>query len=156
MRKLCSDIGEVLSCGAHMRELRRTRAGSLSEENGLVTLHELSGAQDDFEAGNEIPLRAMIRPMETALYAIPQIMIRDSAVDAVCHGAELAIPGIVKVDSQLEKNKPLAVTTLKGEAVALGRALLGLPEILEKESGLAVKTERVLMERGTYPAMWKR
>lgn len=155
IRKLCFDIGEVLGCGAHMRELRRVHAGPFTEDSGLVTLHELSAAQSEFEAGNEAPLRAIIKPMEIALEALPEIVIRDSAVDAVCHGAELAIPGIVKLDASVERNKPVAIFTLKGEAVALGRALLGLGEVLDQEKGVAVKTERVLMERGTYPALWK-
>lgn len=156
MRKLCSDIGEVLSCGAHMRELRRTRAGPFKEENGLVTLHQLSAAQSDFEAGNEAPLRSLIQPMEVAVRTIPQIIIRDSAVDAICHGAELALPGIVKLDSAIERNTPVALFTLKGEAVALGRALMASREMLDQERGVAVKTERVLMERGTYPQLWKK
>ena len=156
IRKLCSDIGEVLGCGAHMRELRRTRAGPLTENTGIVTLHELSVAQTELEAGNEAPMRAMIKPMEIALGALPQIVIRDSAVDAVCHGADLAIPGIVKLDSMIEKTKPVALFSLKGEAVALGRALMTSREILDQEKGVAVKTERVLMERGTYPSLWKR
>jgi H/ACA ribonucleoprotein complex subunit 4 len=155
IRKLCSDVGEVLGCGAHMRELRRTRAGPFTEENGSVTLHELSAAQSDRETGNSEPLRAVIRPMEVALGAIPHIIIRDSAVDAICHGADLAIPGIVKLDSMIEKGKPLALFTLKGEAVALGRAFMTSREILDQEKGVAAKTERVLMDRGTYPAMWK-
>jgi H/ACA ribonucleoprotein complex subunit 4 len=155
IRKLCSDVGEVLGCGAHMRELRRTRAGPFTEENGSITLHELSGAQSEHEAGNSEPLRAMIKPMEVALGSIPHIVIRDSAVDAICHGADLAIPGIVKLDSMIEKNKPLALFTLKGEAVALGRAFMTSREILDQEKGVAAKTERVLMDRGTYPAMWK-
>jgi len=155
IRKLCSDIGEVLVCGAHMRELRRTRAGPFTEENGLVSLHELSAAQSELEAGNEEPLRAIIKPMEIALGSIPRIDIRDSAVDAICHGADLAVPGIVKLDSMIEKNKSLALFTLKGEAVALGRALMTSREILDQERGVAAKTERVLMDRGTYPAMWK-
>jgi len=154
MRKLCSDVGEVLGCGAHMRELRRTRAGPFNE-NGMVTLHELSAAQEDFEAGNEAPLRAILRPMEVALSSLPQVIIRDSAVDAVCHGAELALPGIVKLDSAIERSKLVAVFTLKGEAVALGRALMTSREMLDQEKGAAVKTERVIMERGTYPALWK-
>lgn len=154
IRKLCSDIGEVLGCGAHMRELRRTRAGPLTED-GLVTLHELTAAQSDFEAGNESPLRAIIKPMEVALSALPQILIRDSAVDAVCHGADLAVPGIVKLDSSIERKQAVALFTLKGEAVALGRALMASREMLDQERGVAVKTERVLMERGTYPALWK-
>lgn len=155
IRKLCSDIGEVLACGAHMRELRRTRAGPLTEEDGIVTLHELSAAQSDFEAGNEAPLRSIIKPMEVALTALPHITMRDSAVDAICHGADLALPGVVKLDTSIERNKLVALFTLKEEAVALGRALMTSREILDQEKGVAVKTERVIMERGTYPAMWK-
>ncbi len=155
VRKLCFDVGELLGCGAHMRELRRTRAGPFTEDNGLVTLHELSAAQSEFEAGNESPLRAIIKPMEVALSSLPQIVIRDSAVDAVCHGADLAVPGIVKLDSAIERNKPVSVFTLKGEAVALGRALMSSREMLDQEKGIAAKTERVLMERGTYPALWR-
>jgi H/ACA ribonucleoprotein complex subunit 4 len=155
IRKLCSDIGDVLGCGAHMRELRRTRAGPLNEENGLVTLHEISAAQTELEAGNEEPLRAMIKPMEVALGAIPRIEIRDTAVDAICHGADLAVPGILKLDPLIEKNKPIAMFTLKGEAVALGRALMTSREMLDQEKGVAAKTERVFMERGTYPPTWK-
>jgi H/ACA ribonucleoprotein complex subunit 4 len=155
IRKLCSDVGEVLGCGAHMRELRRTRAGPFSEEDGLVNLHQLSAAESDFEAGNPETLRKIIKPMELALESMPRIEVRDSAVDAICHGADLAIPGIVKIDSKIEKKNAVAVFTLKGEAVALGRALMTSREILDLEKGAAAKTERVLMERGTYPAMWK-
>ena len=155
MRKLCSDVGEVLACGAHMRELRRTRAGPLTEDDDLVTLHELSAAQSEFEAGNPALLRKIIKPMEIALSTLPKVMIRDSAVDAVCHGAELALPGIVKLDSAIERNMFVAIFSLKGEAVALGRAMLTSREMLDQEKGAAVRTERVIMERGTYPAMWK-
>lgn len=155
IRKLCSDIGEVFGCGAHMRELRRTRAGPLTEDSGIVTLHELSAAQSEYEAGNEAPLRGLIKPMEIALGTLPQLVIRDSAVDAVCHGADLALPGILKLDSSIEKNKPVALFSLKGEAVALGRSLMTTREILDQEKGVAVKTVRVLIERGTYPALWK-
>ncbi len=155
IRKLCSDIGDVLGCGAHMRELRRTRAGPLNEENGLVTLHEISAAQSELEAGNEDPLRAIIKPMEVALGAIPRIEIRDTAVDAICHGADLAIPGILKLDPSIEKSKSIVMFSLKGEAIALGRALMASREMLDQEKGVAAKTERVLIERGTYPATWK-
>jgi H/ACA ribonucleoprotein complex subunit 4 len=155
MRKLCSDVGEVLACGAHMRELRRTRAGPLTEDDGIVTLHELSAAQSEFEAGDPSALRRIIKPMEIALSALPKIQIRDSAVDAVCHGAELALPGVAKIDSVIERNSFVAIFSLKGEAIALGRSLLTSREMLDQEKGIAVKTERVIMERSTYPAMWK-
>jgi tRNA pseudouridine55 synthase len=155
MRKLCSDIGEVLGCGAHMRELRRTRAGPFKEDETLVNLHQLSAAQSDFESGDDTALLRIIQPMEVALASLPKVVIRDSAVDAVCHGADLALPGVVQLDSAVERNKLVAIFTLKGEAVALGRALLTSREMLDREKGVSVNIERVIMERGTYPAMWK-
>ncbi len=155
MRKLCSDIGEILGCGAHMRELRRTRAGPFTEDTTLVTLHQLSAAQSDFESGDDRALRKIIQPMEVALTSLPKVVIRDSAVDSVCHGADLALPGLLQLDSAIERNRLVAIFTLKGEAVGLGRALLTSREMLDQERGEAVKIERVIMERGTYPAMWK-
>ena len=155
VRKLCSDVGEVLSCGAHMRELRRTRAGPFTEQTGLTTLHDLSAAQEEFEKGNELPMRQIVRPMELALRPFPQIVLRDSAVDSICHGATLAIPGIAKVETSVEKGKLVALFTLKGEAVAIGHALLSVNDMVDQDKGLAVRPERVLMERGTYPALWK-
>jgi len=155
MRKLCSDIGEVLGCGAHMRELRRTRAGPFTEDTMLVTLHQLSSAQSDFEVGDDRALMKIIQPMEVALTSLPKVVIRDSAVDSVCHGADLALPGLLQLDSAIERNKLVAIFTLKGEAVGLGRSLLTSREMLDQEKGEAVKIERVIMERGTYPAMWK-
>jgi len=155
MRKLCSDVGEVLGCGSHMRELRRTRAGPFMEDDSLVTLHELSSAQSDFESGDDCALRKIIQPMEVALTSLPKVVIRDSAVDSVCHGADLALPGLLQLDSAIERNRLVALFTLKGEAVGLGRALLTSREMLDQERGEAVKIERVIMERGTYPAMWK-
>ncbi len=154
MRKLCSDIGEILGCGAHMRELRRIRAGPFREDD-VVTLHELSVAQSEYENGNDEVLRRIIKPMEAALDDIPKVVVRDSAVDAICHGAELAVPGIAKVESDTTRNRPVALFTLKGEAVALGKALMNAQEMLEQEKGLAVRLDRVLMERKTYPSTWK-
>ena len=41
IRKICHDIGEVLGCGAHMQELRRTRSGPFTEDENSVTLHDI-------------------------------------------------------------------------------------------------------------------
>jgi H/ACA ribonucleoprotein complex subunit 4 len=49
----------------------------------------------------------------------------------------------------------VAVFTLKGEAVALAKAVASTEEILNMEHGVVTETERVLMPRGTYPKCWK-
>lgn len=155
IRKLCFDVGEVLGCGAHMQELRRTRAGPFVEDDS-VTLHELAYSYMQWEEQkNEDILKRLIKPMEAALALLPKITIRDSAVDAVCHGASLTAPGVLSLETGICKDSLVAVLTLKGEAVALARAACSAVEIMNMDHGFVVKTERVLMERGTYPKCWK-
>jgi H/ACA ribonucleoprotein complex subunit 4 len=157
IRKLCYDIGEILGCGAHMQELRRTRAGPFVENsNGKVTLHDVAYWFAEWEEKrDEKILRRIIQPMEAALALIPKIVVRDSAVDALCHGANLTAPGVLSVETGIEKGLMLTVFTLKGEAVALAKALVSTEEILDLKHGTVATLQRVVMPRGTYPKVWK-
>ncbi|MFH0848775.1 MAG: RNA-guided pseudouridylation complex pseudouridine synthase subunit Cbf5 [archaeon] len=156
VRKLCSDMGEVLGFGADMRELRRTRAGPFKEEKS-TTIHELLNAFLEMkEHKNERGLREVIRPMEEAVEYLAKIYMRDSAVDAICHGADLAVPGIVKLDQEIRPGTTVAFLSLKGEAIALGRALVSSEHMLREDRGIAAKTTRVIMPPGTYPPMWRK
>lgn len=156
IRKLCFDLGEVLGCGAHMQELRRTRAGPFVEEVDLVTLHDVAYSFMEWQKkkDNKI-LRKIIQPMEKALALVPKIYIRDSAVDAICHGANLTAPGVLSLETDIKKDSLVAIFTLKDEAVALAKALAATDEILNMEHGMVAQTKRVLMPRGTYPKCWK-
>lgn len=155
IRKLCYDVGEVLGCGAHMQELRRTRAGPFVEGDA-VTLHDLSYWFMEWEKNNDMKLlRNFVRPMEDALALIPKIYVRDSAVEAVCYGARLTAPGVLSLESDIVKGSLVAIMSLKGEAVALARAVADSEEIMRLEHGVVANVERVLMPRGTYPKCWK-
>jgi H/ACA ribonucleoprotein complex subunit 4 len=157
IRKLCYDIGEVLGVGAHMKELRRTRAGPFAEENSLVTLHDLAYMQARWRrTKDEALLRKYIQPMEKALDPLPKIYIRDSAVDAICHGASLAAPGVVSLNADIKPNDTVAILTQKGEGVAIAKAIASTEQVLRMNHGLVAKTTRVLMPRGTYPKAWQR
>lgn len=157
IRKLCHDVGEALGCGAHMQELRRTQAGPFSEDESLVTLHDVAYWFMEWQEKGEVCiLKKFIQPMEKALTLIPKIYIRDSAVDAICHGANLAAPGVLSVETGISKGSTVAILTLKGEAVALAEALVPTGEILSMSHGLVAESQRVLMPRGTYPQSWGR
>lgn len=156
VRKICSDIGEVLGCGAHMSELRRTRAGPFHEERNLCSMYDLLNAYESYKTdGQEEKLRTIVRPMEEAFEFIPKIYVRDSAVDAICHGADLAIPGIVKLDRGIKANASIVLVTLKGEVIALAKALMSSEQMLDQDRGIAAKTVRVIMPPGTYPPLWR-
>lgn len=157
VRTYCHDIGEALGCGAHMAELRRTRVGvSFMEDETLVTLQDLTDAYYYYEYNNdETQLRKCIQPMEKATKHLPKVIIRDSAVDALCHGADLAAGGIVQLSSNIKKGDIVAIMTLKGELVSSGISLYDADVILESESGIMVDSQKVFMEPGVYPKLWK-
>ena len=156
IRKLCYDIGEVLGCGAHMQELRRTRVGPFIEDESLVTLHDISYLFSQWqETKDEALLRKFVYPMEKALQLMPKINVRDSAVDALCHGAHLTAPGVLSMDSGIKIGDTVAVLTQKGEAVTMAQAAVSSENMLKMDHGFVAKTKRVLMPRGMYPKMWR-
>ncbi len=157
MRKLAHDIGVLLGVGAHMRELRRIRTGPYNEDETLVKMQDVSEALYLWrERGDERLLRRVILPVETAVAHLPKIVIRDTAVDSIAHGANLAVPGIARLTRDVKKNEKVAILTLKGELVALGMALKDAEEVAGMEKGIVVKTRRVYIKPGTYPATWKK
>ena len=152
IRKLCHDIGEVLGVGAHMHELRRVRAGSFTEEEHLATLQDVVDAYVLWrERGIEDYIRKVVLPMEYAVGHLPKIVVRDTAVDPLCRGAPLAVPGILRVQTGIRVGDVVAIFTQKGELVALGRAQMRSEEMVSSRRGIAVKPFQVLMEPGVYP-----
>ncbi len=155
IRKLCYDMGNVLGTGAHMKELRRTRSGPFSERDGLTTLQDLQDAYTIWrEEGDERELRRLVKPVEAAVWHLGKIYIRDSAVDAICHGASLAVPGIVKLESGIRKDSVVAIMTLKGELVSIARSVMSSDEMVKTDHGIAALADRVIMNPEVYPRMW--
>lgn len=155
VRKLCHDVGQKLKTGAHMAELIRTKAGPFQDKD-WVSLQDLEDAFAFWkEENNEKFLRYCIKPVEFAVSHLPKIWIQDSAVDSVCHGAALNVPGICKVNSGIEKDNLIAIMSLKDELVALGESAISTEQIMTEEKGLCVKTSKVFMPEGTYPRIKK-
>lgn len=155
IRKLCRDIGEVIGCGAHMQELRRVKTGKFGEDM-CYTLQDLQDAYVFWkEEGEEKYIREIVKPMEMAVADLPKVVIKDSAVDAVCHGADLSVKGIAYIEKNINEGDIVAVFTLKNELVALGNALMDAERMFRSKSGIAVDVKRVVMERGVYPSMWR-
>ncbi|MBD3209429.1 RNA-guided pseudouridylation complex pseudouridine synthase subunit Cbf5, partial [Candidatus Woesearchaeota archaeon] len=152
IRKLCHDMGSAMGCGAHMQELRRTKAGPFREDKSLVTLYDLADAfvywQED---GDEKELRKCIKPLEAAIAHLPKIAVLDTTVDSVCHGATLKVRGVAWAEANIQVEELVAVMTLKGELVAVGKAKITSKEMARQPSGVAAKSTQVFMQPGTYP-----
>lgn len=154
IRMLCHHIGLALGTGAHMAQLRRTKSFPFDEET-LTTLHDLKDAYVLCGEGDERLLRELIMPIEYTLRHLPCVIVKDSAVDAVCHGADLMAPGIARIEEGINRGDSVILYTAKGEAVSRGEVALNSADMLRAEKGICVKTQKVLMKPGTYPKGWK-
>ena len=154
---MCDDIGSVLGTKGVMEQLIGTKSGpfNLQDSFSLVEAHDIF--QSWKSSSDEEMMKKMLKPLEDMLEELPKIEVKDSAVDAVCHGADLAIPGISAVSKNLKRGQLVSLISGQSESVALGRAIIDAKEIIDKknEKGKAVKLERVIMDRGTYPREWK-
>lgn len=156
IRKLYYDMGEILGPGGTMIELRRTRVDQFIEKDGLVTMHGLADAYATWEETKDSSkLLKMIKPIEYALSELKSVVIRDSAVDALCHGAQLAIPGVLQISSGLKKGDVVGVYTQKGEVVALAESKMNEEEIRDATKGYGFETRRIIMAPNTYPKKWR-
>jgi len=123
VRTMCVHLGYLLGVGAHMQELRRCRSGSLKEDGSMVTMHDVKDAQWYFEQyGKEDYLRRVIMPLEILLTSYPRIVVKDTSINAVCYGAQLMLPGVLRYESNIEVGQEVVLISTKGEAVALAIA----------------------------------
>jgi len=143
IRTLCADIGDALGVGANLVDLRRTRAATFGEGDALPLIAFRDAIAYWKEDGDDTSVRAILHPM------------KDTAVDAICHGANLAVPGVAKLSEHIRAGDLVGVYTGKGEAVAIANALMTSDRIVIAKSGAAADTARVLMAPGTYPRLWK-
>ncbi|TPX34293.1 hypothetical protein SmJEL517_g02936 [Synchytrium microbalum] len=155
IRTLCVHLGLLLGVGGHMQELRRVRSGATSEDDGMVTMHDVLDAQWVLDnSKDESYLRRVIRPLESLLTTYKRIVVKDSAVNAICYGAKLMIPGLLRYESGIDITEEVVLMTTKGEAIALGIAEMSTAEMATCDHGIVAKIKRVIMERDTYPRRW--
>lgn len=118
---------------------------SLSKPKTNLALHLLS---------SETYLRRVIRPLESLLVGYKRLVVKDSAVNAVCYGAKLMLPGLLRYESDIELNEEVILITTKGEAIALGIAQMSTTDLATCDHGIVAKVKRCIMERDTYPRKW--
>ena len=154
IRSLCHHMGFVLGVGAHMVELRRTRSGTFSESS-MYTLHDVQDAAVAAREGDRSALEKMIVSVDAAVPELPIVVVRDAAIDALCHGASLAGVGVVST-MEFAKDQTVAVLSGKKEFICLGRALVPSGSFRPGDTGLVIAPTTVFMQPGTYPRSWKK
>ncbi|KAJ2509577.1 centromere/microtubule-binding protein cbf5 [Coemansia sp. RSA 2049] len=155
MRTLCVHLGLLLGVGGHMQELRRVRSGAVTENDNLVTMHDVLDAQWLYDnTKDESYLRRVVRPLEWLLTSYKRIVVKDSSINAICYGAKLMVPGLLRFEDAIEINDEVVLMTTKGEAIAIAIAQMTTAVMATCDHGVVAKIKRVIMERDTYPRKW--
>ena len=155
IRTLCVHLGLLTGVGGHMQELRRVRSGALGEESALYTMHDVLDAQWALDtAKDDAYLRRVVRPLEVLLTGHKRVVVKDSAVNAICYGAKLMIPGLLRFADDINVNDEVVLMSTKGEAIALAIAQMTTSVMATVDHGVVAKIKRVIMERDTYPRRW--
>merc|ERR1712032_1614786 len=137
------------------QELRRVRSGALNESKHMVTMHDVLDAQWLYESRkDESYLRRAIMPLEILLVNHKRLVVKDSAVNAVCYGAKLMLPGLLRFADAIEVNEEVVLMTTKGEAIAIGIAQMSTADMAHCDHGVVARIKRVIMDRDTYPRRW--
>lgn len=156
VRTLCVHIGYLLGCGAHMQELRRVRSGAMKEDDSMVTMHDVKDAQWYYEQfNNDNYLRRVIMPLEILLVGYKRIVVKDTSINAVCYGAQLMLPGVLRYESNIEVGEQVVLMSTKGEAIALAIAQMTTSTIATCDHGIVTRTKRVILDRDIYEKKWK-
>ncbi|MCK5040463.1 MAG: RNA-guided pseudouridylation complex pseudouridine synthase subunit Cbf5 [Candidatus Aenigmarchaeota archaeon] len=150
MRKLCSDVGEQIGCGANMGKLIRTRAGPFELKDSFC-LDEINKIYQNYiKTKDEKDLRKIILPMEDGLKNTPKIVVGDKAIYSICNGVPLYPPAVVKFTDDIKKGDYVAILSVKGEFVAIGESFLDSDDLIKVKNKTVASIQRVLMDVDTY------
>nr|CDJ97845.1 DKCLD and Pseudouridine synthase II and PUA domain containing protein [Haemonchus contortus] len=155
VRTICVHLGLLLGVGAQMQELRRNRSGITDEHDQLVTMHDILDAQYVLDHHkDETYMRRIVRPLEALLVEHKRIIVKDSSVNAICYGAKILLPGVLRYDDGIEVGQEIVIVTTKGEAICIAIAQMTTSTMASTDHGVVARSKRVIMERDVYGRKW--
>lgn len=116
IRKLCSDLGEKMGTQAHMKSLRRTKAGPFSLKY-CATLENLEKSPEKYL----IPIEETLRRI-----GIRKIIVKESSVQKILNGSPVLAGFMEKSDPGIRKGEYVGIFSGRS-LIALGVAAGGKP-----------------------------
>lgn len=87
IRTLAQDIGEILGCGAHLSELRRTQVEPFDSGSNGCNLFSIESLQSLAENNN---LESTLLPIDSALIKLPKIMLSEEEAARIKQGLKIS------------------------------------------------------------------
>jgi len=131
IRKLCDDMGKEIG-GAHMLELRRTKAG-IFEEKESINLYDFEKAVEEYKQGKEENLRKILIPGEIVSKVIQVVQLNPESLKQTLTGKPLFEKDIAEKPKELRS--PFALF--------LGERFIGCYKLVD-EGDIIARSEFIL------------
>jgi len=90
IRTLADDLGELLGCGAHVKELRRLQAGSFDEASS-VSLERLEEVRQASEKDDYSTIDEYLQPMDRAVADLPEVELPEVTAGWIKQGQPVLV-----------------------------------------------------------------
>lgn len=133
IRTLVEDIGEVLECGAHVAQLRRTCVTPYQEAK-MITFEALEALQKEF---GPAALYQLLLPIESSVEALPVVKLSTSSAFYIRTGQPVMVPhlpthGLVRLYSD---DGFMGVGEIMDDGRVAPRRLIASPQKMAKVAG---------------------
>ncbi len=138
IRKLIHDLGQELEVGAHMLELRRTKA-SIFTEDEAINLYDFTKAADEARKGNTEKIKKILKPIEVIKEIMPAVEVKEKAVQKLKHGSPLFL-NMLKNNKQIKsfKNQDFIAVMGKEKLIGVFQPFSGQKEMTAKPKTILV------------------
>ncbi|MEM4248477.1 MAG: RNA-guided pseudouridylation complex pseudouridine synthase subunit Cbf5, partial [Candidatus Nanoarchaeia archaeon] len=145
IRTLCVQVGEYLKVGAHMTYLRRIQAGPMKIDDS-VTFEEIKKNYKCYlKTRQDKYIVNFVTTVEKAVQHLPAVWVDEGVKEYLKHGSPVFVPGVLAFTSDLQKGATTAVFDLNNMLLAIGFAELSAEDLKTAETGMAIKTDVVLI-----------
>lgn len=134
IRKLCTDWGDEMGTKAHLKDLKRTKAGPYTLKEAVK-----------FEVFKRNP-ESYLLPVESAITHLKRVWLDDKTIESLIHGSQPFLPGVYKYERGFKQGELIALMTPAQELAALATALMSSDE-LKGDKGQVAKLERVVIQK---------
>ncbi len=126
IRKLVSDIGEKLSTGAQLQQLRRTKVGHFSIQDS-VTLEEVKEKKN---------INKILIPIEDAIPHVTRIIISDQKIEEILHGSPIKERDIYDISGNFKAGDHVGIFSRENKLIGIG--------LVKNDENVYIKTDRVI------------
>ena len=140
IRTIVDDLGELLGCGAHVANLRRSAVGNYPTDK-MVTLEQLEALVEQANEQEVSPsalLDPLLLPMTTACDGIPAIFIDDMSANFLRHGNPVQASnapneGLVQVfvGENIDEGEFIGVGHINDDGLVAPKRIVVLDEFLK-------------------------